>query len=113
MTKTAQGSNTLAPKSKAGGRKLGSAVFQRVQTTNADRASVSDTARRREHEEGNVHDHRVAESRRSSRVRELETAASKFGVPAMTSSRTGGVALTGDTVELVLCQWPARGRALL
>ena len=37
---------------------------------------------------------RVPESTRSSRVRELETAASRFGVPAMTSSRTGGVALS-------------------
>jgi hypothetical protein len=64
---------------------------------NADRAPVSDTARRRRargRTRSRTRPTRVAESTRSSRVRELETAASRFGLPAMTSSRTGGVALT-------------------
>src|ERR1019366_9281844 len=42
---------------------------------------------------------RVPESTRSSRVRELETAASRFGVPAMASSRRGEVVLSSRALR--------------
>ena len=42
---------------------------------------------------------RVPEGTRPSRVRELETAASRFGVPAMASSLRGQVALSGGLCD--------------